>query len=188
MCPTIWTIDNPYIDSYSDIKNSNWNIAQIDNYGFGSRIWDTDDFPPFVYPIPERNNEQYSYDEENGVLTIKTENEIREVRVITNGVEKQYKLVPVEKPKVKSDPVKSNEPCKIKKRNKRRTPSKQEKTYYAKFGKRFTNGNTSCRNDILNEILEYQKSHPTMDWRLNDRLGIYNFLFNNYSRPKSKKY
>ena len=117
---------------------------------------------------------------------MKTENEIREVRVITNGVEKQYKLVPVEEVTVKGDSAESTEQRKIKKRSKRRTPSKQEKNYYAKFGKRFTNGNSNCRNEILNEILEYQKNHPTMDWRLNDRIGIYNFLFNNFSRSKSK--
>ena len=180
------SIDCFFIESYSDVKSTNGNVALIDNYDFGSSCWDYEGFPPFVFLGPEPSNEQYSYNKENGTLTVKTENEIREVRVISNGVEKQYKLVPVEEVTVKGDSAESTEQRKIKKRSKRRTPSKQEKNYYAKFGKRFTNGNSNCRNEILNEILEYQKNHPTMDWRLNDRIGIYNFLFNNFSRSKSK--
>ena len=110
---------------------------------------------------------------------------VLEVRIFINGQEKRYKLIPSEnEPVVPTDPKHSPKVIKATKRNRRRTPSKPEKSFYKKYGKRFSKGSTSCRNEILNEIMEYQKSHPEVEWRITDRNGIYNCLFNNFARAK----
>ena len=111
---------------------------------------------------------------------------MHEVRVLTHGKVHRLQLVTDEiEANTANDPKGSTQQLILRKRKKRRTTSNFEKGFYRKYGKRFHEGSAGCRNDILNEILDYQKSHPALDWRITDRIGIYNHLFNNYERKSN---
>ena len=167
------------------MKDTNGNVSQVDNYGCGDYIWDPIDYLPNIFIEPVQQSDHYHFDKETGIVTIHADYEIKEVRVFINGNEKRFQQVPAEQgAAVTNKPKRCTEHIKTKNRSKRRTPSKQEKSFYKKYGERFRKGNTSCRNEILNEILDYQKSHPDSDWRITDRNGIYNCLYNNCARPK----
>ena len=200
----------PSSESANDVKDSNGNVAQVQN--FQSVITDLTGFQPCffmdstdVYPWPpvEPDDvpsppsidpfptlEQYYLDVVNGIATIQANCEIKEVRVIINGRTKFYKLIPDEEIALipdeeiatTNDSVQPSSQPKSKHRHKRRTPSKEEKRYYKRFGDRFCIGNSICRNEIIKEILEYQSTHPNMEWNISDKDGIYNFLYNNFAR------
>ena len=169
-------------DSFSDVKVSNENVALIDHQISRNNIMSNDGFTPLFITDYFPTSEQYYLDVVNGIATIQANCEIKEVQVIINGITKFYKLIPDEEIATTNDSVQPSSQPKSKHRHKRRTPSKEEKRYYKKYGDRFFHGDSSCRNEIIKEILEYQSTHPDMEWKINDRNGLYNFLFNNCVR------
>ena len=172
-------------ESYNDAKNTIRNVAQADNCGFEELGMNVGYSPPNPFVEIEQQSSQFYFDMENGIITIYTAYDVQEVRVFHNGNEKQFQLVADETQAATTIyPKRSTKELKTRKRNNRRTPSTFEKNFYKHYGERFHEGNASSRNDILNEIMEYQKSHPTEDWRITDRIGIYNHLFNNYDRAR----
>ena len=172
-------------ESYNDVKDTNGNVAKADNCGFEELGMNAGYYSSNPFIAIEQQSCQFYFDTANGIMTIDTAYDVQEVRVFIKGNEKQFQLVADEiQAATTHNPKCSTKDLKTRKRNKRRTPSTFEKNFYKRYGERFHEGNASCRNDILNEIMEYQKSHPTEDWRITDRIGIYNHLFNNYDRAR----
>ena len=175
-------------ESYSDIKDTNGNVVQADVYCFEDIGMNAGYTPPNPFVETEQQSIQFFYDMGNGIITIDTAYDVQEVRVFHNGNEKRFQLVADEtQADVANYFLCPTEELVTRKRNKRRTPSTFEKNFYRKYGERFHEGSASCRNDILNEIMEYQRSHPTEDWIITDRIGIYNYLYNNYDRARKNK-
>ena len=171
-------------ESYNDVKDTNGNVAKADNCGSEVLGMNVGYYPPNPFIAIEQQSCQFYFDKVNGIMTIDTAYDVQEVRVFIKGNEKQFQLVADEiQAATTHNSKRSTKDLKTRTR-KRRTPSTFEKNFYKQYGERFHEGNGSCRNDILNEIMEYQKSHPTEDWRITDRIGIYNHLFNNYDRVR----